>query len=71
MIVADTSDLSWRGFFTWGLEAGFVLWIWATPVVEKSITGTLGWYERIIFQPIVCVAYLILVPQACSNLDFL
>lgn len=60
VIVADTSDLSWRGCFTWGLEAGSVLWIWATPVVEKLITGTLGWCERIPFQPIVCVAYLIL-----------
>lgn len=62
VIVADTSDLSWRGCFTWGLEVGSVLWIWATPVVEKLITDTLGWYERILFTwilPILYIAYLV------------
>lgn len=45
VIVADMSDLSWRGFFTWGLEFGQAFWIWTIPVVEKLVTGKLGWYK--------------------------
>lgn len=45
VIVADTSDLSWRGCFTWGLEFGSIFWVWSTPVVEKLITNKIGWYE--------------------------
>lgn len=58
VIVADISDLSWRGCFTWGLEVGSVFWIWSTPVVEKLITGKLGWYERTPLA-ITWIAYLI------------
>lgn len=45
VIVADTSDLGWRGAFTWGLEIGFIFWIWTKPVVERLVIEKLGWYE--------------------------
>lgn len=51
VIVADVSDLSWRGCLTWGLEVGLVFWTWTTPVVEKLISGKLGWYKNTLQFP--------------------
>jgi hypothetical protein len=43
VIVADTSDLSWRGILLWGLEMSSILWVWSKPTVAKSIVGKVEW----------------------------
>ncbi|KAH8146541.1 uncharacterized protein LAJ45_09487 [Morchella importuna] len=43
VIVADTSDLSWRGIYLWGLEMSSILWVWSAPTVAKYIVGKVEW----------------------------
>lgn len=43
VIVADTSDLSWRGIYLWGLEMSSILCVWSAPTVAKYIVGKVEW----------------------------
>ncbi|KAI5837234.1 hypothetical protein DFP73DRAFT_620024 [Morchella snyderi] len=43
VIIADNSDLSWRGIYLWGLEMSTILWVWSKPTVAKAIVGKVQW----------------------------
>lgn len=47
VIVADISDLEWRGLCSWGLNSSLVLWAWFRPWFREDVDGLhlqLGWY---------------------------